>query len=499
MTPTRASLQALARQPHRLVLIGLTALAAILRLGTLDLQSFWADEASTVQLLHLDLPSLLRAIPHNEGTPPVYYVVAWGWTQLFGTGEVGLRSLSALAGIAVVPVSYAAAAELCSRRVALGVAALAAVNPILIWYSQEARAYSLVVLLGTITVWAFARLLKSPDRGRAVVWFLASALALATHYFAAFLVASEAVWLLAERRTRRWAAPAVAGLAVVGLALIPLAVDQLQLGVASWITATGSLPYRAARSAKQALLGFDAPLEDLLTLVTAALAGAGLVFALRFANGEDRRGLRIAAVLAAGAVGVPLALAAVGRDYIDVRNLLVAWCLLAVLIAGGLVSVRAGRGGLAALFALCLIEASATIGVELEPSWQREDWRGAASALGSSGQPRALVIQPNFGVEAMQVYLPGTRPMPQSGASVREIDFVTTVVRSGADVHPEPPPHAAAPPVPGFRCVERRYEKSYTLIRLRAESPHWVWPRPLEAYGLSDNSEPGALLIPAKQ
>jgi mannosyltransferase len=484
---------------HRLAIGGLTALAVVLRFSTLDSQSFWADEVATVKLLDLDLPSMLRAIPDSEGTPPVYYVLAWGWTQLFGTGEIGVRSLSALAGAAAVPVFYAAAAELCSRRVALAVAALAAVNPLLIWYSQEARSYSLVVLLGALSVWAFARMLRRPSPGLAAVWMLASALALGTHYFAGFLVAAEAAWLLAAQRTRRQAAPAVAGLAIVVMALIPLVTQQEQLGVGSWISATGSLPYRAGRAVKQSVLGYDLPLETAATLVGAGLVAAGLVLALRLRDEDGKRGVRIAGVLGGGAAGVPLVLAIAGHDYFDVRNLIAAWLPLAIVVTGGLLSKRAGGLGIAAVAALVLIEATATIGVALEPGWQREDWRGAATALGTSGDPRAVMVQPHFGQEPLQLYLPGTGVMPPAGAFVREVVFVTTVVRTGDDVHPDPPPRAPAPVVPGFHLVEARYGESYTLIRLRRGSPRKVSARELSRHRLSQNAEAAVLLVPPSE
>src|SRR5690242_5921335 len=62
-------------------------------------------------------------------------------------GEAGLRSLSALAGVATVPVAYVAARTLVCARVGVIAAALTACNPLLIWYSQDARSYSLLVLL----------------------------------------------------------------------------------------------------------------------------------------------------------------------------------------------------------------------------------------------------------------------------------------------------------------------------------------------------------------
>ena len=56
---------------------------------------------------------MLRGVPTLEATPYVYYVLAWPWTRLFGFGEAGLRSLSALAGTLIVPVTYAEMTEWC--------------------------------------------------------------------------------------------------------------------------------------------------------------------------------------------------------------------------------------------------------------------------------------------------------------------------------------------------------------------------------------------------
>src|SRR3954463_7067423 len=161
------------RDRHLIALVALILLGAGLRFATLDLQSYWYDEAVTVGLVRMDLPGMLSAIYHHESTPPLYYVLAWGWAKLFGTGEVGLRSLSALIGTASIPVFYAAARELVSRRVGLAVAALAAVNPLLVWYSQEARAYALLALLCAASLLYFARLVRRPDDGRALaLWAL---------------------------------------------------------------------------------------------------------------------------------------------------------------------------------------------------------------------------------------------------------------------------------------------------------------------------------------
>ena len=214
------------------IVSGLTTLGALVRFAALDRQSFWLDELVTVSLLRQPFGDMLAAIPDSEATPYLYYVLAWPWARLAGFGEVGLRSLSALVGAAIVPVAYGAGSALVSRRVGVIAAALVSVNPFLVWYAQEARAYSLFALLAACTVLFFGRVLRGGDGWDLVGWALAASLALATHYFAFFLVLPEAVWLLVRSGSRRLAALAVALPAAVGLAQLPLLLDQRGAGEA---------------------------------------------------------------------------------------------------------------------------------------------------------------------------------------------------------------------------------------------------------------------------
>ena len=151
---------------------------------------------------------MLRQVKGSESNPPLYYVLAWAWAKAFGTGEIGLRSLSALFGAATVPVAYLVGRELASNRAGLIAAAIVAVNPMLIWYSQEARSYAVLVFFGALALLFFVRALHSWMGRDLALWALASALALCSHYFAVFAVAIEAVWLLVAMRSDVAAGPA---------------------------------------------------------------------------------------------------------------------------------------------------------------------------------------------------------------------------------------------------------------------------------------------------
>ncbi len=143
-------------------LAGLTALGIAVRFASLGLQSYHHDEVITaMRVIPGSFVDMLHRVKTSESNPPLYYVLAWGWAKAFGTGEFGLRSLSALFGAATVPVGYLIGRQLASRRAGLLLAALIAVNPMLIWYSQEARSYALLVFFAALSLLFFLRALNT--------------------------------------------------------------------------------------------------------------------------------------------------------------------------------------------------------------------------------------------------------------------------------------------------------------------------------------------------
>jgi mannosyltransferase len=120
--------------------------------------------------MHGPLGHTLSALPNSERTPPVYYLLAWVWSRIFGTHEFGLRSLSAVAGTITVVLAYAIAKRVAGDRAGLIAAAVTAVSSILVWYSQQARLYELLVCLCAASVWLWQRATAHTSRFRIVVW-----------------------------------------------------------------------------------------------------------------------------------------------------------------------------------------------------------------------------------------------------------------------------------------------------------------------------------------
>jgi mannosyltransferase len=263
---------------------------------------------------------MLASLPSSESTPPLYYVLAWLWSKTFGTGEVGLRALSALLGAATVPVAYAAGTLLVSRRAGIFTAGLVACSPLLVWYSQEARSYALLALLSALSLLFFREAWLRPSPRALALWSLVACFALATHYFAVFLIGAEAVWLLTVRRCRAvWVGVGV--VAAAGIALLPLALHQESTDQTWWITAR-PLRDRMTEAVTQFMMGPYAPPYH--TAVLTALAAIGITIGglLLLAEGRERQGGMIALALGSVAVLGPLALAPTSLDKFFYRNLI---------------------------------------------------------------------------------------------------------------------------------------------------------------------------------
>jgi mannosyltransferase len=415
----------------------LVVIAAVIRIIVINDQSLWQDEALTAYEAQLPLGAMINTVVHVETTPPLYFVLIWAWAHVFGNGAVALRSVSMLAGVALVPISYLAARDLISPRAGVIAAAFVTFNPFLIWYSQEARAYMLLAALcGASFVW-FVRARRDPSARRVAWWAVWSSLALMTHFFAGFLVAPEALWLLWAAGARRvgaglWSAGAAVGaVALVQVAMAPFALIDTGHGV-GWIA-------HAPREVRlsQAISEWGVSILYRRTTVSEGLlAGAALLLAviLLLGFGGDRVTQRGAA--AAAAIGgfvwlAPLALGFLGHDYFLSRNLIPAVVPVAVVLAAACVVPRARLLGAALAVALIVMFAYATIQVQTQGYLQRPDWRAVAQALGPATVPRAILAANGTTTTPLKIYLPRVRwVQPQSQrVPVAEIDVVGDVKR----------------------------------------------------------------------
>jgi mannosyltransferase len=383
-----------------LVLGGLIVLAAALRFGSLGLQSFWFDEAVTGRVVGVPrLDDMIERVARGESTPPLFYLLTWLTAKVGGQGDVTLRFVSALSGTVLVPVAWASAKKLADARAGLLVAAMVAVSPLLLNFSQEARAYELLTLLCATSFLLTLHALDRPTSTVLAGWAVASIAALCTHYFAAFVLVPEAALLLWRSPARRGVAIASAAVAAAGAALLPLFLEQRSHGTTNWIS-DADLGVRVRDTAHQFAKGVVAAPGKGLGAVAIVLVAGGLISVV-LAPRERRNAALLALGVGVVAVVLPLLLALAGGDVFFFRNLQGAWVPMAVGIAIGLSSSRAG---LVAGATLCLVWLAIWVGVLRDENYLRDDWQSAAQALTAPRQDRALVVTPGYAMPPLARY-----------------------------------------------------------------------------------------------
>lgn len=370
---------------------GCLALGGALRFATLDLQSFDHDEGVSVQrMLDGSLGDVFSDVSQSERTPPLYYALAWLWTRVFGIGEVGTRSFSALVGTATILIAFFAVRRLFGERVGVAAAALVAVNPLLVWNSQDARSYALGTLLVTGALWAFAAARDRPTWRKRLAFVVTAGLAGATHYFTWFVTAPMAGWLAWRSRGVRPKAELLVPLAIVGGAMAVLAQEQAVNKGGTPDFGQGGIVRRLAVTVAQFTVGENPPVPsgagvDLAFraagVFVAILAVTGFVLALR-SHGRAEATRVIAATGVAG-VAVPASLALAGLDFYNGRNAMFALLPLISVVALGFAASRGSAGGVRwpALPTMLVIQLAVVVAVTQEPGLQRPDWRSASAAL----------------------------------------------------------------------------------------------------------------------
>lgn len=423
--------------PTNGLVFALLGLAAFLRFFRLDGQSLWYDEGVSAGMLQRDLPAIIRAAA-GDIHPPLYYIVLHLWGQVFGSSEVALRSLSAVAGTATVGVTYLLACHLFGRRPATLAALMLAVSPLAIHYSQEARMYMLVALFGTTTAYFYARLtglgptepkasIGPWDQGRRL-WLasilpvaLSTAATLYTQYFGALVLAALNVHFLLNLKNLRAVAPAwlaaQAMAALLYLPWLPVLYEQARV----WPAMGTSLP--ADRLLSDALTVLAVGLPSRSDLLSAApMLGLAALGALPW-----RRPMAVAS-LPSLLFAVPMAVLlglATQRPMYEAKFLMVAlppFCTLAGRAVDALSAspAPARRSLLAVLLLLAALQPipGSLIRYYFDPAQARDDYRGIVQRIAAAGRPDdGIILNAPGQQEIFGYYFRGPQavyPLPRS-------------------------------------------------------------------------------------
>jgi hypothetical protein len=340
-------------------------LAFGLRVYQLDHFSFWLDEGLTPYRSGYAIAEILsNRITIQEGVsydthPPLYYLLIHFSRQAWGESDFAYRYFSVLCGLLTIPVLYKLGWRLHGRRLGALAAVLMAINPLQIWYAQEARMYALLVLLALLSSYLLWRTLTHPALSERRLWRsaalygLLAALMVYTHYAAVFLVGAQGLFWLAllwRRGHYKLIGMGATLLAATAVPLIPYTVPRLFAGVeANYFYIP---PWTMLRDVTHGF-AFGVTADDgrrlitLLELATAAMLLAGLFY---LGRGRQRPAFLLTYLLA---VVVGLALGSLLKPmYLGVRHIMIGSPAFYLLVAGGVLAVGRWGGRPALLLAL---------------------------------------------------------------------------------------------------------------------------------------------------
>ena len=213
---------------------GVVLAGAFLRFYHIGAESLWYDEATSVYSAEKSLRVLLGGALQWHRQPPLYFLLLKVWIGFFGDSESAVRSLSAVCGIAAIPLMFLVGRKLFNNRVGLIAAWLTAISYYLIRFSQEGRDYSLLVLLTLASFYLFLRILKSGKAGKAdFIWYAAAnTLLLYTHYFGLFVLLAQGIYYLLVRKQAALNARYLRNsLIASGLAFLPWAIGVVLVSI----------------------------------------------------------------------------------------------------------------------------------------------------------------------------------------------------------------------------------------------------------------------------
>ena len=372
--------------------------------------SLRGDEAFSVLFASRSLADLLGQLRAAEPHPPLYYVGLHLWMRLAGDGELAVRLPSILAGALLVPLVYALARAWAPGAPAVLASLLVAVNPFLLWHSQDARMYTLLPAFATASLGFATRALdgRSGWPIHYVGLVVASVLMMYTHYAGVYILLAEnvAAAYVAARALGRHGHPECSpalSLARVSGAWLASQAAVVALCLPWWVYAREvllgrnvvwltslDLPTLLRQAWCAYSLGptFDPQAAPLLAAPFLPPLAIGLVRLAR-----SRPGQVVALCLA-----VPLLAAYVTslrRPVFLDRYFVFVVPTYAVALAAGFAELRARSLPLFAtnLLAVLAVSASALAGYYLDPRLAKSpDWRGAGEYVVAHYQPGDVLI-----------------------------------------------------------------------------------------------------------
>lgn len=381
---------------YLIVIIGL-----VLRLMSLN-QSFWLDEATeALAVTNYDLRSLLTKYSLGDFHPPLYHAIMYWWTRFVPLNEVLFRLPSVFFGLASIVLTFLIGQKLFNKKIGLLGALLLAVSPLHIYYSQEARMYSLAVFTSLLSIYFWLKAIKENQKLSWFLYFGATLAMLYSDYLPWLILLFQWLYICQFRKRRRlWFNWLIVnfGLLLFLLPLLPLLRRQLIIGKlivrdSVWGMFIGGInPKEIILTFFKFSLGrWSLPDNSLGRIVFSGLVFPFAAMLIKsFAKHRLKNYSLVVKLLVVPLVGAWLiSLYLPIYSYFRVLFLLPVFYLLIVL---GTEAIKSPVWQKIIILVIMAITFSSSLLYLFKPSFQRENWRQAVSIVNKARQPAGVIF-----------------------------------------------------------------------------------------------------------
>jgi uncharacterized membrane protein len=137
----------------------------------------------------------------SDPSPPLYYAILHFTMRFLGDTPALMRIPSVVFGMLILPLVYWCVRQSSFRKEdSLYAVLLVAVSSMLVYYSQELRAYIMLAFLGVLSVYLLLRCLKEPTRANNLFYAVTIFIMSCTHHYGLFLIAAQIFCIILYRR-----------------------------------------------------------------------------------------------------------------------------------------------------------------------------------------------------------------------------------------------------------------------------------------------------------
>lgn len=362
-------------------------LGTILRLISLN-QSLWLDEATSALVAKMPLAYIFTKFLPGDFHPLLYYLILKYWVNVFGSSEVSLRIPSVIFGVLTIYFVYLIVRKISDKKTALIASSFSATSGLLIYYSQEARMYSLAALLVCISIYLFIE--------KKWMWFSILLILIGMTDYVSLLIL-PVFWIFGKKDIKKMFLAHIP--LILAFALwSPIFISQLRTGFS--ITGTAWWQILGVASFKNAAL---IPVKFILgrisfddnILYTAVVVFAAGLFGYLLFKAKKTSNLIWMWLIVPIILGIFLSFKIPTLSYFRFLFCLPA---LYILVAAGI--EKSGRYKKLFLIIILIINILSSLYYLLNPNFWREDWRLAVKTIGFD----IVVLPSDSQGEALQYY-----------------------------------------------------------------------------------------------